>query len=45
LVNTLQTVQLSHIDEDGAVRGIWVVKSKVKSHKVDLSVSKQSQIS
>ena len=27
LVNTLQTVQLSHIDEDGSVRGVWVVKS------------------
>jgi hypothetical protein len=29
LVNELQTVQLSHIDEDGSVRGVWVVKSKV----------------
>jgi hypothetical protein len=27
LVNTLQTVQLSHIDEGGSVRGGWVVKS------------------
>jgi hypothetical protein len=34
LVNELQTVQLSHIDEDGSVRGVWVVKSKVVKSKV-----------
>jgi hypothetical protein len=27
LVNELQSVKLSHIDEDGSVRGVWVVKS------------------